>query len=64
LCSTCHGVVHQNPAKSVERGFIVLSTEHPADVPVCRYLSVWAQPTATGWDLPGGNPNTPGGDAA
>jgi len=64
LCGTHHRAVHANPIASTERGFICPSTEDPAHWPVHRYLSLWAQPTPTGWDLPGGNPNTPGGDAA
>lgn len=58
-----HRAVHAHPAQSVESGFIVPRDEDPCTRPVHRYLTTWGQPTATGWELPGGRPDTPG-DAA
>lgn len=58
LCHSDHRAVHAHPAKAVERGFICPSTEDPEDWPVYRYLTTWGQPTATGWELPGGRPDS------
>lgn len=62
LHPVCHQGIHANPAKATEHGFMCPRTEDPADWPVHRFLSTWAQPTANGWVLPGGEPR--GGDAA
>lgn len=62
LCHAHHMAIHASPAKAIEHGFICPSTEDPAARPVHRYLTTWGQPTATGWELPGGRPD--GGDAA
>jgi hypothetical protein len=53
LCSPCHGSVHDQPTRSQRQGFICPSTSDPASWPVHRYLTTWAQPTATGWVVPG-----------